>query len=503
MLTTSLRWLRTYLLLALVVLLGTGCGTITEAAHHEDQAEQAEESRPAQTSETLEEVAVQPTLTALASATPTETLTPSPEPTETPEPTQTPEPTETPEPSPTTEPTATSTPTPDPNAEIEHVVQAGDTLGAIAVQYGIPLAELMAYNGISNASVIQLGSTLRVPVGVERVAAMRATSTAVAQLAPALTATAVASQPPARVVMPMTHAYQRANNCAPTTTSMILSVYGITKSQFDMAAIQKPNPADVNVTAEEVAASVQGLGLRSFVGVNGDMALVERLIAAGFPIMTEEWMAYDGGVGHFRAIRGYDRDKQQVLYNDSYYGPDRWRSYSDFLRDWKAYNNKYIVFYRPEHERALSDLLGANWNQATMYDGLRATSEAQVNANPADAYAWWGLGEALVYQGRYQDAAPAFERAIATGTLPWRYLWYRYGYFETLNQLGRYEELLTVTATPLQQMKRSEDIRYHRAVALQALGRTDEAVAELRQALVDNPRFAPASLMLSQLEAGG
>lgn len=57
-----------------------------------------------------------------------------------------------------------------------------------------------------------------------------------------------------------------------------------------------------------------------------------------------------------------------------------------------------------------------------------------------------------------------------------------------------------MTAPTLEQMKRSEDLHYHRAVALHGLGRTAEARAELELALVDNPRFAPAQILLDQLE---
>ena len=132
----------------------------------------------------------------------------------------------------------------------------------------------------------------------------------------------------------MTHFYQRLNNCAPTTSAIVLSYYDLGKSQADMAALQKPVPQDVNVTAEEVAASMRNVGMRAFVGINGDIATIERLLAAGFPVMSEEWLRYDGGMGHFRAIAGYDREQRQILYHDSFLGPDRWRPYDEFLRDY-------------------------------------------------------------------------------------------------------------------------------------------------------------------------
>ncbi len=326
-------------------------------------------------------------------------------------------------------------------------------------------------------------------------------------IAPTHTAIAPASTPlpapplelPPRVELPMEADYQGINNCAPTTTSMVVNTYGLATSETSMVALQKPNPADVNVTTEEIAASIREVGLQAFVAYNGDIDLVQRLLAAGFPVITEEWIADDGGMGHFRALRGFDREQQQIFYNDTYHGPDRWRSYDEFLHDWKPFNNKYVVPYRAEQEALLRQVLGAQWDTVANIEGLRATSEAQVAANGADGYAWWGLGEALLAQGRVEEALHAFEQALATQSLPWRYLWYRYGYFEALNRLGRYEEVLAATGPTLEQMGLSEDLRYHRAVALRALGRVEEARGELQQALQDNPRYAPAAVLLAEL----
>ncbi|MBA3531051.1 MAG: LysM peptidoglycan-binding domain-containing protein [Ardenticatenales bacterium] len=464
-----------YLFLVLLLLLSiTGCTPTSQASALEEE----EFTAPA-----LAERATQrPSPTATVTA----TLTATREPTAT-----------RPRPSPTQEPTVTPTPSPDPNAELSYTVKSGDTLGQIAGVYGVTVEELLVYNNLDDARNLQADAILRIPVGEARIASMRATTTAVALAIPPATATALALPP--RIALEMAHTYQRINNCAPSATSMGLSALGITRSQFDMAAIQKPNASDVNVTAEEVASSIREVGLEAFVGVNGDIALMQQLLAAGFPVLTEEWMSYDGGMGHFRALRGYDQSREVIIYNDSFYGANLGRSYNEFLRDWKPFNNKYVVPYHAEQATELRQILGDRWNPAAMYEGLRVNSQAQVDANPADGYAWWGLGEALLHQDRPEEAVVAFEQALATKTLPWRYLWYRYGYFEALGKMERYEDLLAATEKTLLQMGKSEDLRYHRAVALRALGRPEEALQELKRSLADNPRFAPASLLLQEL----
>jgi tetratricopeptide (TPR) repeat protein len=306
---------------------------------------------------------------------------------------------------------------------------------------------------------------------------------------------------PDRVLLDMQHVYQRRNNCAPATTSMVLGVHALYKDQFEIAAIQKPVLNDVNVTAEEVAVSIRLLGMGAYVGINGDIDLLERLLWAGFAVMTEEWMPYEeGGVGHFRAIRGYDQSDGTIYYNDSFYGGELWRSYKSLWRDWAAFNYKFIVPYPLEREVELQQIIGANWHQATMYENLRLTTQQRVEQEPTDSYAWWGLGEALLWQGQAEEALAAFEQGLANGSLPAHYLWYRYGYFDALNRIGRHEEVLTLTLQPLNEMGRSEDLRYHRAVAMNGLGRIEDAKAELQQALLDNPDFIPAKVLLEQLK---
>jgi LysM repeat protein len=65
---------------------------------------------------------------------------------------------------PTAAPPDTPTPSPTP---IFHKVQSGETLIAIALQYGVTVAALQSANGISDPSTLQVGQELIVPTGEE------------------------------------------------------------------------------------------------------------------------------------------------------------------------------------------------------------------------------------------------------------------------------------------------------------------------------------------------
>jgi LysM repeat protein len=67
-------------------------------------------------------------------------------------------------------PTATATIPPSPTP-VTYTVKAGDTLGAIAVELGVPVENLMAANGLSNPDTLSAGQVLIVPSLEEQAAA--------------------------------------------------------------------------------------------------------------------------------------------------------------------------------------------------------------------------------------------------------------------------------------------------------------------------------------------
>ncbi|MEM7344579.1 MAG: LysM peptidoglycan-binding domain-containing protein [Chloroflexota bacterium] len=70
----------------------------------------------------------------------------------------------TPTPGPTNTPTATGTPTVTPTATPNsHTLQGGETLSYLSELYGVPVAEIMAMNDISDVTTLRIGQTLLIP----------------------------------------------------------------------------------------------------------------------------------------------------------------------------------------------------------------------------------------------------------------------------------------------------------------------------------------------------
>lgn len=90
-------------------------------------------------------------------------------------------------------------PTPPPPAPVQHVVQSGETLGAIAQQYDISLEDLMRANSLTDPNVLAVGQALVIPVGGFNPTATPAPT--LPTVPPLLTATPDPNRPPPRLAI--------------------------------------------------------------------------------------------------------------------------------------------------------------------------------------------------------------------------------------------------------------------------------------------------------------
>ena len=176
----------------------------------------------------------------------------------------------------------------------------------------------------------------------------------------------------------------RWNYCGPSNLTMALNFWGWAGDRDAVAKVIKPGNGDPkvdfiqrgepdkNVMPYEMVDYVnQETEFRALQRYGGDMALVRRLIVAGFPVIIEKGYYerdYAGKVawlGHYSFVTGYDEARQVFIWQDTYPPPqckgngrDVEVSYTDFEEGWRSFNNLFMVIYPPSREAELLDLLG-------------------------------------------------------------------------------------------------------------------------------------------------
>ena len=314
------------------------------------------------------------------------------------------------------------------------------------------------------------------------------------------------------------HEYQKWNNCGPANLSMALSFWGWQGDQRDTAAYLKPNPRDKNVMPYEMAGFVQDeTDLRIVVRVGGDLDMLRRFLAAGFPVIVEkgfEGEGFDGWMGHYEVITGYDDVRQRVTAQDSYIMPDLPVSYADLLTYWQAFNHTYLVIYPADRQAEVMRLLGSQAEEAANSQAAaeKASDEIFASTGRAQFFAWFNRGSSLVRLQDYAGAAQAFDEAYAIDAQlavsdpehrPWRMLWYQTGPYFAYFFTGRYGDVISLATQTLVNASEPtlEESWYWRARARAAIGDSAGAVDDLRTSLQYHEGFTPSLELLQALGA--
>ena len=194
-------------------------------------------------------------------------------------------------------------------------------------------------------------------------------------------------------------------------------------------------------------------------------------------------------MGHYLLLTGYDENG--ITAQDSYNGPNQHVSWQELDSQWRNFNRTYLVVYTDAQANVVNEILGEDLDDATMYAKAAQRAQEEWNANPHDAFAAFNLGSSLVGLGEYESAAQAFDQARVL-KLPWRMMWYQFGPYEAYTQVGRYDEVIALANATLKPTGDLEESYYYKGLALQKLGRVDEARAEYETALRYNANYQAA-----------
>ena len=317
--------------------------------------------------------------------------------------------------------------------------------------------------------------------------------------------------PPSAMIEGIEPEYQGFNNCGPTNLAMALRFWGWEGTQQTTEEVLKPFIKDRNVMPYEMLDFVQTqTQLNGIVRYGGDIDLVRKLVAAGFPVVFERGYVNrsEGWMGHYGLIVGYDDVNREVTIPDTYLGLTK-LGYDDLEMWWAQFDFIYLVVFPNDRAQEVYDILGpqmdAEYNKQYTLDKVNARLYEQKERELF--FAWYSRGSILVEMNDYWGAADSFDEAFKIyATLPeeerpWRMLWYQTGPYYSYYYMMRYQDLYNLAD---QQLKRAEEPALPetwvwKGRAEVKLGLREQAIESFKQALVWHPDWWVAINELNNL----
>lgn len=346
-------------------------------------------------------------------------------------------------------------------------------------------------------------------------------------LLPSFTETPLPSQTPSAIpttipesvsLTGIRHEYQKFNNCAPASLSMVLSYWAWQGDQFVTRAYLRPGHEidDKNVNAFEIVDFVEkDTQFDAVWRVGGDLDLLKRLLAAGFPVLIEKGLDPhdDAWLGHYQIVSGYDNASNRFLVYDSYEGPaEAWGvPYEVIAQFWRHFNFIYVVVFPPERAGEVHSILGPNSDpvQNFQHAAQLALNETASLTGREQFFAWFNLGTNLLNLQDYAGAAQAYDNAFALYAAlpqeerPWRLLWYQDGPYAAYYHTGRYQDVINLAHSTLINVDKPvlEETYFWRGMAKSALGDRAGAIEDLQRAYALNPNSTPAGAELQRINS--
>lgn len=353
---------------------------------------------------------------------------------------------------------------------------------------------------------------------------------------PTLTPTITATPVPASVVLPgviYVDQHNRWNYCGPANLTMALNFWGWKGNRDDVAKVVKPGSpdtsknfierglADKNVMPYELVDFVnEHTEYRALFRHGGNIDLVKRLIAEGFPVIAEKGYYerdYNGKIdwlGHYLFTTGYDDARGGFIVQDAYLKPgkDLLNEYEDYLDGWRSFNYLFIVVYPAAREAEVINLLGpwADSQWAAQHALEMAERDLQTLTGNDRFFAWFNKGTSHVVLNQYADAAAAYDQAFREyagwdtkqGNRPFRMMWYQTGPYFSYYYSGRYQDVINLANTTLNDTISTptlEESLLWRGRAYYMIGNTPAAIADYRAALQVHMNWFPAVQALQEL----
>ena len=325
---------------------------------------------------------------------------------------------------------------------------------------------------------------------------------------PAIQPRSLATPPTAYQLPQANHTYQTFNNCGPATLSMFLSYFDINVDQKTLGEQMRPYqhpkgdnddktifPAEFTDWAEEYG---ENIGLNVIYRPNGSIELLKYYLSNDIPVVAKTWLNLKEDIGHFIIVRGYDDNKQIVIVDDSYYGPNRKYSYYDFLSLWQSFNFSYIVAYDGSQIDIVEDILGNEIVEKVAWQNAVTRAHKEHDLVPDNIYPLYNLAVGYYHIGDYEESIKYFEQV--EDRLPRRMLWYQIEPIKSYIELGDYDRAFELIENILENGNKAfSELYYIRGQIYLERGEKDKAKNEFEQAVFYNSGYVEAQNALENL----
>jgi len=314
--------------------------------------------------------------------------------------------------------------------------------------------------------------------------------------------------------------HNRWNYCGPANFSMALTFWGWKGNRDVLGPAVKPNDKDKNVMPYEFRDYINDNvpGMSALIRMGGDLDVLKRLIAAGFPVIAEkgyytnDFSGKYSWLGHYLFTTGFDDAQGIFVTQDTYLEPGKNRpvKYAEFLESWRSFNYLFVVVYPTDREAEVLAALGpytdVTW--AVKHALHVAQQETQSLTGNQQFFAWFNIGTSHVQLYEYFDAVVAYDQAfrlyanLSQDLRPYRIMWYQTWPYWAYYYTGRYQDVISLADTTLKDTISEpvlEESLYWRGMAKYMSGDTPGAIQDYRDSLDIHPNFAPSIQALQEL----
>jgi len=293
------------------------------------------------------------------------------------------------------------------------------------------------------------------------------------------------------------HIFQTFNNCGPASLSMALSYFGIKASQKVIGDGLRPyqNPQgdndDKSVTLNEMREKAKEYGLIPFHRPNGNFNLIKYFIAYDIPIIAFTWTKPDEDIGHYRVVKGYDDNSNELIQDDSLQGKNLKFKYDDFNVLWHKFNYEYLVLVPKDKVAIAEAILGENKDESKAWKNAIDILTKFLEKNPGDVPARFSLSISYFYIGDYKKSIEQFE--MVQSKLSKRALWYQIEPIQAYFELGDYNKVFEISDNILNKGNRAfSELYMLRGKIYLIKGELKNAKAEFEKAVFYNKNMEEA-----------